>query len=103
MSARPQMGRDKKKAETFLFRLFKKNWRQPTLAESIKPLPSARLCLTAVFGMGTGRATALWSPKNLIERPATVRPPLERVGPVGRLLKRAFPWGEWFSENYTQG
>ena len=43
---------------------FKKNWRQPTLAESIKPLPSARLCLTAVFGMGTGRTTALWPPRN---------------------------------------
>ena len=40
-----------------------KIWRQPTLAESIKPLPSARLCLTAVFGMGTGRTTALWPPK----------------------------------------
>jgi hypothetical protein len=40
-------------------RLLLKAWRQPTLAESIKPLPSARLRLTAVFGMGTGRATAL--------------------------------------------
>src|SRR4051812_20179954 len=36
-----------------------KIWRQPTLAEAIQPLPSARLCLTAVFGMGTGRTTAL--------------------------------------------
>ena len=42
-----------------------KNWRRPTLAESIKPLPSARLCLTAVFGMGTGRTTALWPPRNV--------------------------------------
>src|SRR4051812_20799482 len=41
-----------------------KNWRQPTLAESIKPLPSARLCLTAEFGMGSGRTTALWPPKS---------------------------------------
>src|SRR5262249_14119600 len=40
-----------------------KNWRQPTLAESIKPLPSARLRLTAEFGMGSGRTTALWPPK----------------------------------------
>jgi len=40
-----------------------KIWRQPTLAESIKPLPSARLCLTAEFGMGSGRTTALWPPK----------------------------------------
>ena len=45
------------------FGFFWKNWRQPTLAESIKPLPSARLCLTAEFGMGSGRTTALWPPK----------------------------------------
>ena len=44
---------------------FKKNWRQPTLAESIKPLPSARLCLTAEFGKGSGRTTALWPPKRV--------------------------------------
>jgi hypothetical protein len=42
---------------------FKKNWRQPTLAEAIQPLPSARLRLTAEFGMGSGRTTALWPPK----------------------------------------
>ena len=40
------------------FRLILKEWRLPTLAESIKPLPSATLRLTAVFGMGTGRTTA---------------------------------------------
>src|SRR5688572_26303964 len=45
------------------FRLSKKNWRQPTLAEAIQPLPSARLRLTAEFGMGSGRTTALWPPK----------------------------------------
>ena len=56
--------RANKKAET-LVSAWEKNWRQPTLAESIKPLPSARLCLTAVFGMGTGRTTALWPPKNV--------------------------------------
>ena len=52
----------------------RKIWRQPTLAESIKPLPSARLCLTAVFGMGTGRTTALWPPKIVTgsERPSRV-------------------------------
>src|SRR6185436_14658726 len=53
-------------------RLFEKDWRQPTLAESIKPLPSARLRLTAVFGMGTGRTTALWPPKKLCKRAAEV-------------------------------
>src|SRR5438477_12191649 len=51
------------KKSRFLRRLFLKDWRQPTLAESIKPLPSARLCLTAEFGMGSGRTTALWPPK----------------------------------------
>ncbi len=44
--------------------LSRKIWRQPTLAEAIQPLPLARLCLTAEFGMGSGRTTALWSPKN---------------------------------------
>src|SRR5437667_8319587 len=39
------------------------NWRQPTLAQAIQALPSARLCLTAEFGMGSGRTTALWPPK----------------------------------------
>ena len=55
------------------FGLLKKNWRQPTLAEAIQPLPSARLCLTAVFGMGTGRTTALWPPKIDKEQPARYR------------------------------
>src|SRR5262245_10452881 len=55
--------RKAKKPKRTSFRLLRKNWRQPTLAESIKPLPSARLCLTAVFGMGTGRTTALWPPR----------------------------------------
>src|SRR5439155_25958976 len=41
------------KAEIVLrFRLFLKGWRRPTLAESMRLLPSARLCLTAEFGMG---------------------------------------------------
>ena len=43
-----------------------KDWRQPTLAQAIQALPSARLCLTAEFGMGSGRATALWPPKNCL-------------------------------------
>ena len=46
------------------FRLLERIWRQPTLAEPIGLLPSARLCLTAEFGMGSGRTTALWPPKN---------------------------------------
>jgi hypothetical protein len=43
-----------------------KDWRRPTLAEPIEPLPSARRCLTAEFGMGSGRATALWPPKSVM-------------------------------------
>src|SRR5436305_1015892 len=42
------------------------NWRQPTLAQAIQALPSARLRLTAEFGMGSGRTTALWPPKNCL-------------------------------------
>ncbi|MDB6121061.1 MAG: hypothetical protein JWQ71_54, partial [Pedosphaera sp.] len=39
-----------------MFRLFNERiWRQPTLAQAIQALPSARLCLTAEFGMGSGR------------------------------------------------
>src|SRR5689334_8607916 len=59
-----QRQRIEKKAETkFFASAFLKGWRLPTLAESIRPLPSARLCLTAEFGMGSGRTTALWPPK----------------------------------------
>ncbi len=53
-----------KKAGEIILRLLK-DWRQPTLAEARQPLPLARLCLTAVFGMGTGRTTALWPPNCL--------------------------------------
>src|SRR2546421_12273354 len=58
----------KKPKRVFLVSAFLKNWRQPTLAESIRPLPSARLCLTAEFGMGSGRTTALWPRKNRGQR-----------------------------------
>jgi hypothetical protein len=70
---------------------FLKDWRQPTLAEAIQPLPLARLCLTAVFGMGTGRTTALWPPNCL-------------HGLVVLNFKRSFPkLIRRSSENYTQG
>ena len=36
--------------------------RLPTLAQAIHALPSAMRCLTAEFGKGSGRATALWPP-----------------------------------------
>src|SRR6184192_821691 len=49
-----------------VFRRSRKIWRQPTLAQAIQALPSARLCLTAEFGMGSGRTTALWPPKRKI-------------------------------------
>ena len=40
-----------------------KNWRRPTLAQPIDALPSGLQRFTAVFGMGTGGATALRSPE----------------------------------------
>jgi hypothetical protein len=38
-------------------------WRRPTLALPIAVLPSGLQRFTAVFGMGTGGATALMSPE----------------------------------------
>src|SRR5260370_41462196 len=38
-------------------------WRRPTLARPIAVLPSGLQRFTAVFGMGTGGATALQSPE----------------------------------------
>jgi hypothetical protein len=38
-------------------------WRRPTLARPIAVLPSGLQRFTAVFGMGTGGATALGSPE----------------------------------------
>src|ERR1700719_4710705 len=40
-------------------------WRRPTLARPIAVLPSGRQRFTAVFGMGTGGATALLSPDSV--------------------------------------
>ena len=69
-----------------------KDWRLPTLAEAIQPLPSAMQRLTAVFGMGTGRTTAvmppnycarIWACKILFYKDRT------------EVIRR-------FSENYTQ-
>ncbi len=39
-------------------------WRRPTLARPIAVLPSGLQRFTAVFGMGTGGATALLSPES---------------------------------------
>jgi hypothetical protein len=49
-----QRAQTRKKPKCGSISAFKKNWRQPTLAEAIQPLPSARLRLTAEFGMGSG-------------------------------------------------
>jgi hypothetical protein len=38
-------------------------WRRPTLARPVAVLPSGLQRFTAVFGMGTGGATALLSPE----------------------------------------
>jgi hypothetical protein len=58
---RPGVESNKKKSadKSALFLI----WRQPTLAQAIQALPSAMRRLTAEFGMGSGRATASWSPK----------------------------------------
>ena len=71
-----------------MLRLLIKEWRRPTLAEPIGLLPSAQQCLTAVFGMGTGRTTAVLSPKNFKEQPTHLARGRHKVRP--------------FSENYTQ-
>src|SRR5437899_9539280 len=39
-------------------------WRRPTLARPVAVLPSGLQRFTAVFGMGTGGATALLSPES---------------------------------------
>src|ERR1044072_3254689 len=81
------------------FRPFLKNWRRPTLAESIKPLPSARLRLTAEFGMGSGRTTALWPPK--IVRALKVKRQ-SVTAQVQHYVKERMPGKRLFSENCTQ-
>ena|GEM_PF-1083985 len=48
--------------------LGKINWRLPTLAQAIHALPSATLRLTAEFGKGSGRTTALLPPEKMLER-----------------------------------
>ena len=60
----PTSKAEKKKPEKIFSGFLLKNWRLPTLAEPIGLLPSARLCLTAEFGMGSGRTTALWPPRD---------------------------------------
>ena|SRR5882724_11794337 len=40
-------------------------WRRPTLARPVAVLPSGLQRFTAVFGMGTGGATALLSPDSV--------------------------------------
>ena len=67
-----------------------KEWRLPTLAEAIQLLPSAMQCLTAVFGMGTGRTTALWPPNCLA-----------RFKPC-KIYKDQSEVNRRFFENYTQ-
>jgi hypothetical protein len=42
-------------------------WRRPTLARPIAVLPSGLQRFTAVFGMGTGGATALLSPEKRVD------------------------------------
>ena len=67
-----------------------KDWRLPTLAEAIQPLPSAMQCLTAVSGMGTGRTTAVLPP-NWCARSLTCK-----------IIKIKSEAVRKFVENYTQ-
>src|ERR1044071_7251279 len=99
MMIRSAESRAIKKAETQGVPAFLKNWRQPTLAESIKPLPSARLRLTAEFGMGSGRTTALWPPK--IVRALKVKRQ-SVTAQVQHYVKERMPGKRLFSENCTQ-
>ena len=80
----------KKSPETALGIL--KDWRLPTLAEAIQPLPSAMQRLTAVFGMGTGRTTAVMPP-NYCARFLTCK--ISFYKDRSEVFRR-------FSENYTQ-
>src|SRR5438128_8694113 len=73
-------------------------WRRPTLARPIAVLPSGLQRFTAVFGMGTGGATALLSPE--------IRAGLA----VSALRADADLWRRcrsvkelWFSDIYIQG
>src|SRR5436190_23089536 len=82
-----------------------KAWRRPTLAEPIEPLPSAMLCLTAEFGMGSGRATALWSPKNqwrVMSGLAGALDLLHRLACAwgAKLLKNRLEWFCWPATNH---
>ena len=61
-----------------------KDWRLPTLAEAIQPLPSAMQRLTAVFGMGTGRATAVMPPNWVHE--VNVQNCYVKIGPDNRRI-----------------
>jgi hypothetical protein len=96
---------NKKSPENDLRGFLMKDWRLPTLAEAIQPLPSAMQRLTAVFGMGTGRTTAVLPPKCWRTATGAAAP-----GPVrGFLTRKTFilkivpePEIRRFSENYTQ-
>jgi hypothetical protein len=95
----------KQKAETGAVSAFLKGWRRPTLAEPIGLLPSARLCLTAVFGMGTGRTTALWPPKTVLPQKVTkIRKRLLCFLRLFAAILKNVSETEirGFSENYTQ-
>src|SRR5438093_13506977 len=70
-------------------------WRRPTLARPIAVLPSGLQRFTAVFGMGTGGATALLSPEVCSERSEqtsgdVIRDSLNRY--IGRLSGSRFSY-----------
>ena len=94
----------RKKPKRFFVSAILNNWRLPTLAEPIGLLPSAMLRLTAEFGMGSGRTTALWPPKSW-QTATAVWPQGTQRFCAARLFKieRSSPkLIRRFSENYTQ-
>src|ERR1019366_6371279 len=97
--------RQKAKPQRIFSGVLMKNWRLPTLAEPIGLLPSARLCLTAEFGMGSGRTTALWPPRNGSQKPAAESPNFhsELRSDFPTKFKRTNRVKPGFSENCTQG
>src|SRR5947209_12897809 len=78
-------------------------WRRPTLARPIAVLPSGLQRFTAVFGMGTGGATALLSPEiraGLADRAGRAVSALRADADIWRRCRSVKEL--WFSDIYIQ-
>ena len=79
-------------------------WRRPTLARPFVALPSGLQRFTAVFGMGTGGATALLSPEiraGLADRAGLAVSALRADANLWRRCRSVKEL--WFSDIYIQG